>query len=96
MRTAPAERQQAELTLEQEGWTVVKIDKGGRDMDPTAYQKMLTWCEQTIGAGRVEPNFEKGQWLDDYDVWYSFTWYGYWSFHFKNLKDVTAFCLRWV
>ncbi len=95
MRPAPAERHRAEHLLEGQGWTVVKIDKGGRDMDTTAHISMLAWCEQTIGLGRVEPNFEKGQWLDDHDVWYSFTWYGYWSFHFKYEKDGTAFSLRW-
>ncbi len=93
MRTAPADRQQAEQVLSDQRWTVVKISKGGRDMDPSAYQKMLTWCEQTIGAGRVEPGHI---WLDGHDVWYSFTWYGYWSFHFKHHKDVTAFSLRWM
>jgi hypothetical protein len=44
----------------------------------------------------MEPNFEKGQWLDGHDVWYSFTWYGYWTFHFKHGADATAFALRWL
>lgn len=92
MRPAPAERQQAERVLKDEGWTVISIDKGGRDMDPTAYLKMLTWCEQTIGLGRVEPEHN---WLDGHDVWYAFTWYGYWRFHFKHSKDAIAFSLRW-
>ena len=93
MRPAPADRMEAERVLEQDGWTMVGILKGGRDLDPNTYQKMLTWCEQTIGAGRVEPG---SNWLDGNDVWYSFTWYSYWSFHFKHAKDATAFSLRWM
>ena len=93
MRPSAAKRHQAEEVLYREGWTVVKINKGGRDMDPSAHISMLAWCEKTIGLGRVEPG---DNWLDDDDVWYSFTWYGFWSFHFKHTKDATAFSLRWV
>ena len=53
---------------------------------------MMKWCENTFGPGRVEPG---ANWLDDNDVWYSFSWYGYWTFHFKREKDATAFALRW-
>ena len=93
MRPAAAERIQAEQVLDSEGWTVVKIDKGGRDMDPTAHISMLAWCEKTIGPGRVEPG---DNWLDGEDVWYGFTWYGYWNFYFKNERDATMFTLRWA
>jgi hypothetical protein len=96
MRTAPAERHRAEHLLEGQGWTVVKINKGGRDMDLGQASRMLKWCEDHIGPGRMEPNFEKGQWLDGLDVWYSFTWYGHWTFHFKHDADATAFALRWA
>lgn len=56
-------------------------------------QPMLTWCERTLGSGRVEPGHN---WLDDQDVWYMFSWYGYLSFHFKHHKDAVAFTLRWM
>ena len=93
MRTAPAERQQAEQVLRDEGWTVVKISKNLMRVEPTEYLNMANWCEQYIGSGRLEPGHK---WLDDQDVWYSFTWYGYWSFHFKHEQDAVAFSLRWL
>ena len=93
MRTAPAERQQAEQVLHDEGWIVVKIAKNLMRVEPTEYLNMAHWCEQYIGSGRLEPGHN---WLDDEDVWYSFTWYGYWSFHFKHERDAVAFTLRWL
>lgn len=100
MRIAPAERQVAEIALYKEGWTVVKLP---RDFMPVPRDFMLAenntpalmmkWCEDNIGAGRVEPGCN---WLDGRDVWYMFTWYGYWNFHFKHAKDATAFSLRWA
>ena len=93
MRIAPAERRQAEEVLEREGWTVVKISKDLKILEPTQYLTMVHWCEDNVGAGRLEPGHK---WLDNIDVWYSFTWYGFWSFHFKHSKDATAFTLRWL
>lgn len=93
MRTAPAERQQAEQVLQDEGWTSVKILKNLMRVEPSLYQAMAKWCEDHIGSGRLEPGHN---WLDEEDVWYSFTWYGYWTFHFKHAKDATAFALRWT
>lgn len=92
MRVAPAERQHAEHVLQDEGWTLIKIPKNLMKAEPTEYLTMVHWCEDNIGDGRLEPGHH---WLDDNDVWYSFTWYGYWSFHFKYAKDATAFSLRW-
>lgn len=94
MRSAPAERQQAEQVLKSEGWAVVKIPKDF--MRAERYHSpaiMMKWCEDTVGPGRVEPG---SNWLDDNDVWYMYTWYGHWSFHFKHEKDATAFTLRWT
>ena len=93
MRPAPAERQAAEQVLKDEGWTVVKIPKDLMQVEVDKYITMLKWCEDTIGSGRVEPG---NGWLDGIDVWYTFTWYGSWSFHFKHTKDATAFALRWM
>lgn len=92
MRTAPVERQQAEQVLQDEGWASVRIPKNLMRVEPTKYLSMVHWCEDNIGSGRLEPG---PNWLDDQDVWYSFTWYGYWTFHFKRSKDATAFSLRW-
>lgn len=92
MRPASAERRQAEECLEREGWTSVKIPKNLMMAEPNQYHIMIKWCEDNIGAGRLEPG---PKWLDDEDVWYSFGWFGYWTFHFKYDKDATAFALRW-
>lgn len=93
MRPAPAERQQCEQILEDEGWTSVKVVKPLKNPEPTYYE-MLKWCDDTLGVGRVEPS--QSNWLDDHDVWYSFTWYGFFRFHFKHSKDAVAFTLRWT
>ena len=93
MRAAPRERQQAEQILGSEGWTVVKIPKNLMRADLSSPTSMMKWCEDAVGPGRVEPG---SGWLDDNDVWYMFTWYGHWSFHFKHDKDATAFTLRWA
>ena len=93
MRTAPAERQLCELILRDQGWTTVKIPKNLMLAEPNQYHIMIKWCEDNIGPGRLEPG---PKWLDDEDVWYSFGWYGYWSFHFKHSKDATAFSLKWI
>ena len=93
MRTAPAQRQAAEIVLRKEGWTVVKIPKDLMRVEPSHFAHLMKWCEDHIGAGCVEPGH---QWLDGLDVWYAFSWLGYWSFHFKHDRDATAFTLRWV
>ena len=90
MRPAPTERHETERVLEAQGWTVVSVPKNLMIAEPTL--TMVHWCEDYIGTGRIEPG---ANWLDDNDVWYSFSWYGYWTFHFKHEKDATAFALRW-
>lgn len=92
MRTAPAERQRCEQILEEQGWTSIKVTKP--EIEPAIpHYKMLKWCDDNLGPGRVEPGHN---WLDGQDVWYSFTWYGFYRFHFKHSKDATAFTLRWL
>jgi hypothetical protein len=94
MRTAPAQRQAAEIILSKEGWTVVKISKDLMVVaQPNKMANLTKWCEDHLGPGRIEPGH---QWLDGHDVWYAFSWFGYWSFHFKNNRDATAFAMRWV
>ena len=95
MREAPAERWSATKILQDEGWTVVTIPKPRPSQEQLFLRDvvtMSTWCENTIGAGRIEPG---ANWLDGHDVWYMFAWYGYWSFHFKYEKDAVLFTLRW-
>ena len=94
MRQAPANRHESERILAQdEGWTHVKVTKP--KVEPAIlHYKMLIWCDDHLGPGRVEPN--QTNWLDDHDVWYSFTWYGYYNFYFKHSKDAVAFTLRWL
>lgn len=93
MRPAPSDRRRCEQLLIDEEWTRVKIFKS--NYEPVApYYEMLKWCDDYLGPGRVEPS--QSTWLDDYDVWYSFTWYGYYNFYFKHKKDATAFSLRWA
>ena len=93
MRIAPAERKQAEEVLQDEGWTLVKIPKPPiSHTQGIAHIPMVRWCEVNIGAGRIEPGHN---WLDDNDVWYAFSWYGYQHFYFKHSADATAFTLRW-
>ena len=93
MRPSAAVRQRQQQTLNSQGWTVVKISK-----PPVSHTQgithipMVRWCEKTLGPGRMEPG---DNWLDGYDVWYTFSWFGYWTFHFKYDKDATAFALRW-
>ena len=99
MRAAPRERQQAEQILGSEGWTVVKLSRLGDSYHiesyPDQFIRMMKWCEDHLGAGRAEPN---DIYYNRYngDVWYAFTWYGYWNFHFKHSKDATAFSLKWI
>ena len=93
MRTTPAYRHNAEKVLKDEGWISINISKDFTRAEPTQYHDMCKWCEDTIGAGQLEPG---PNWLDEDDVWYSFTWYGFWSFHFKHNVDATAFSLRWA
>jgi len=91
MRAAPAERHQAEHQLLNEGWQAVRIPKVEGDNTGRFYN-MTKWCEHTLGPGRPEPGHH---WLDGQDVWYAFSWFGYYNFHFKHGKDATAFALRW-
>ena len=92
MRPAPLERQQAEQVLQDEGWSHIKLPKDRQQELAFQFADLMKWCEDTVGHGRVEPG---PNWLDEEDVWYSFAWYGYWTFHFKHEKDATAFALRW-
>lgn len=99
MRPAPSERHQAERFLELGGWTTVKLPRYGDSYQiesyPDQFIRMMKWCEDHLGAGRAEPN---DIYYNRYngDVWYAFTWYGYWNFHFKHSKDATAFSLKWI
>jgi len=88
MRAAPAERHMAEHQLLNQGWQAVRIPK----VQPRSYYSMMKWCEDTLGPGRPEPGHN---WLDGEDVWYTFSWFGYYNFHFKNERDATMFILRW-
>ena len=93
-RAAAAERHEAERVLEAQGWTVISVPKNfivHANIPPLT--QMMKWCEDTLGTGRIEPG---ANWLDEHDVWYSFSWYGYWTFHFKHEKDAMAFTLRWI
>ena len=92
MRAAPAERHQAEHQLLNEGWHVVRLVKVTGDFG-WRYHDMMKWCIDIVGPGRMEPGHH---WLDGHDVWYAFTWFGSYNFHFKHAKDATAFSLRWV
>ena len=91
VRPASAERQQAEETLADNGWTSVTISKNFMQAVPTQYYEMSKWCEDNIGPGRMEP----GTIIDSEDVWYSYGWYGFQRFHFRYSKDATIFTLRW-
>lgn len=95
MRPAPAERTIAEEFLEMEGWILIEITKHRPQahIASVGAQPILTWCERTLGPGRVEP---RSNWFDDNDVWYMFSWYGHLNFWFKHSKDATAFTLRWM
>lgn len=88
MRKAPAERMLAQKHLLELGWTEVTVDK----FENKTMFDAMKWCEDHIGVGRPEPAL----WLDGNDVWYAFTWFGYWHFYFKHEKDAIAFSLRWV
>lgn len=91
-RVVPNERHLAELALEKFGWTNVKLPRDRQLAIPDQFIQMMTWCEKNIGTGRVEVEQHK---IDNDDMWYSFSWYGYWNFWFKNHKDATIFTLRW-
>lgn len=91
-RAATAERHTAERVLEAQGWTTVSVPKNLMRADLNNLAPMMKWCEDNLGTGRIEPG---ANWLDEHDVWYSFSWYGYWTFHFKHEKDAMAFTLRW-
>lgn len=94
MRAAPADRYKAEQVLEDEGWTVVKLPKPEiSHTQGIAHIPMLRWCEDNLGPGRIEPS--PNNWLDGNDVWYMYSWFGYWTFYFSHAKDATAFTLRW-
>lgn len=84
------DRARTERLLQEYGWTQIKISKPSGPV-VELHLSMSKWCEDYIGSGRLEPNLM----LDDQDVWYSFTWYGYWSYHFKHSKDATVFAVRW-
>ncbi len=94
MRPAAAVRHRQQQTLNSEGWTVVKISKPPvSHTQGIAHIPMVRWCENTLGPGRMEPG---DNWLDGHDVWYTFSWFGYWSFHFKYKRDSTMFAMRWA
>jgi len=92
MRAAPAERHQAEHQLLNQGWQAVRIPKVEGD-NTWRFHNMTKWCEHTLGLGRPEPGIIG---LGLGDVWYTYSWFGYYIFYFKNAKDATAFTLRWA
>ena len=92
-RPASNDRHLAELALETQGWTVVKLPRDRQRELALQFIDMMTWCEDNIGKGRVEVEQDK---IDPTDQWYSFSWYGYWNFWFRNSQDATAFTLRWA
>ena len=91
MRPVPTSRQEAEAMLAEQGWHKVVLVRHGSL--PMQFIGMMVWCEENIGPGRVE--IEKNR-IDASDVWYSYSWYGYWDFWFRNKKDATLFTLRWA
>ena len=92
-RAASQERNEAERILsEVEGWLHITIPKS--KIEPAVqHYEILKWCEDRLGPGRVEPS--QYRWLDGNDVWYSFTWYGYYNFYFKHKNHATMFVLKW-
>ena len=92
VRAASNDRHLAELELEQQGWTVVKLPRNRQLEMNLQFMDMMTWCEANVGKGRVE--IEQGK-IDGADRWYSFSWYGYWNFWFRHEQDATMFLLRW-
>ena len=91
MRPATNERNEAEHALETAGWIRVSLPKYPGD-NAELFVQMLKWCEDQIGAGRVE--IAAGR-INNGDRWYSYGWYGYWNFWFQFEQDATAFTLRW-
>ncbi len=86
------DRHLAELELETQGWTLVKLPRTQPTRINMKFVDMMKWCEDHVGTGRVE--IEPGK-IDADDMWYSFSWYGYWNFWFRRETDATAFALRW-
>lgn len=92
-RAASNDRHLAEVQLEQLGRIPVKLSRLGQQNNPLQFIEMMKWCEDNIGLGRVE--VEQGK-IDSADMWYSFSWYGYWNFWFRYERDATLFSLRWA
>ena len=93
LRPASNDRHLAELELRSQGWTPVNLSRTEPTRQSLQFIDMLKWCEDNIGQGRVE--VEPGK-IDVDDMWYSFSWYGYWNFWFRKETDATAFALRWA
>jgi hypothetical protein len=91
MRAAAGDRKKSEQILTDQGWIVVKIPKP--NALPNTAIPMLIWCTENLGSGCVEPGHS---WLEGNDVWYMFSWFGYWTWHFKNQQDATMFTMRWA
>ena len=92
-RPASNERLLAERKLESLGWSVAKLPRTDATRNSMLFIDMMKWCEDNVGVGRVE--IHTGI-IDDNDMWYSFSWYGYWNFWFRNEQDATLFALRWA
>ena len=92
-RVATRERHLAEDVLEEQGWSLVKLPRDRQLAIPDQFVQMMKWCEDNIGTGRVEIEQNK---IDHNDQWYSFSWYGYWNFWFRDEQDAMLFTLRWI
>jgi hypothetical protein len=92
-RPTANDRRIAEDKLETLGWTLVRIPKERQQALAFNFVHVMKWCEDNTGPGRVEIEPSK---IDANDQWYSFSWYGYWDFWFRQETDATAFTLRWA
>lgn len=92
-RTAANDRHLAETALERLGWTRVALSRDKQLTIPAQFIKMMQWCDDNVGTGRVEIEQDR---IDDLDMWYSFSWYGYWNFWFRHKRDAVLFTLRWA
>lgn len=90
-RPASMERTEAENQLAAQGWHKVILPRTSRN-NPD-FIDMLEWCENNIGQGRIE--IEAGK-INERDHWYTYSWYGYWNFWFRNEADATMFMMKWV
>ena len=92
-RPSANDRRIAEDALESLGWTLVRIPRERQESLAFEFVHIMAWCETYVGPGQIEVEPRK---IDTTSQWYSFSWYGYWDFWFRNSQDATAFTLRWA